>query len=615
MTASILRHTGNHAATVRSVSIGAAGTDLAKITAMKVLQHSFRSFLFVLIASVAAVGVASPQDETDGTEVVGGLSFRDEVELTVVNIDVFVTDKDGNAVTDLTVDDFQLLQDKQPRPISHFAQFNEVVISTLVEDEVGLPVPAPTPTAVAEEPETTIRAKVKPVYIVLFVDNENIRAMDRNRVLGQIRRFLDDIMYPHVQVMVVSYQRSLKVLQEFTSDRREVADALRAVRTMTAGRSDTDKKRKEILRSFASIRQSGQRPSEFARMQLENDLRSYAENVSNELGFAINAVREVTGTLTGLQGRKYLIHVSSGIPMVPGKDLFNEFSSVFQNRSTLALESRFDHRRHFRNLASAANSQGVTFYTIDASGLGGAGSTVSAEYAGAADPITAGLYVINQQEPLFYIAERTGGRAIVSANDVTEGLGRFRQDLFAYYSLGYTIPGSGADTVHHIEVRLPEHPGYELNYRRTFVEKSLESKIQDRVMTGLSFDIDENPMGLTVETGTASPAPNDRSMLPVKIGFPLDSIALIPEGEHHVGRVVAFVAVRDEKGRQSELQRRQHEIRIPNEDLEAHGHDRYVIELSLLIRTGRSRIVVALMDEVTRQASYATSTQNVAPGT
>jgi hypothetical protein len=44
------------------------------------------------------------------------------------------------------------------------------------------------------------------------------------------------------------------------------------------------------------------------------------------------------------------------------------------------------------------------------------------------DPITAGIYVINQQEPLQYIAERTGGRAILSANDVTPGLQRFRQE-------------------------------------------------------------------------------------------------------------------------------------------------------------------------------------------
>ncbi|MDH3816491.1 MAG: hypothetical protein OEV48_18510, partial [Acidobacteriota bacterium] len=191
-------------------------------------------------------------------------------------------------------------------------------------------------------------------------------------------------------------------------------------------------------------------------------------------------------------------------------------------------------------------------------------------------------------------------------NDVTSGLEQFRQDLFSYYSLGYTISGSGTDKIHRLEVQLPEHPGYKLNYRRNFVEKSLESKVQDRVLSGLTFDLDDNPMAVVVDTGSASPAADQRSILPIEIGFPYDSIALVPEGEDFVGRVVVFVAVRDEKGRQSDLQRRDHEIRIPQSDLEAHHSDRYVIELPLLMRPGSVRIVVGVMDRLTRQTSYST---------
>jgi hypothetical protein len=155
-------------------------------------------------------------------------------------------------------------------------------------------------------------------------------------------------------------------------------------------------------------------------------------------------------------------------------------------------------------------------------------------------------------------------------------------------------------------VQLPDHPGYELNYRRNFVEKSLESKVQDRVLSGLTFDLDDNPMTISVDTGTAAPASGERSILPIEIGFPLDSIALVPEGEDFVGRVVVFVAVRDEKGRQSDLQRREHEIRIPQSDFEAHRNDRSVFELPLLMRPGSVRIVIGVMDRLTRQTSYST---------
>jgi VWFA-related protein len=577
------------------------------------LQRVFNLALLTAILVSAGASAQEPATTEDRPEVVGGLAFVDEVELTVVNIDVFVTDKGGRAITDLEADDFLVFQDGRQRQLSHFALYTEEVISRIVqsaEDELSA-MPLPTPEAPAAEPATTTRAEVKPVYIVLFIDNENLRPMDRNRVLGQIRRFLKEVMYSHVQVMVVTYQRSIKVEQPFTSNPKEITDALRAVRGTNATRGTQDTERKKILNEFSSIRQQGTKGTEQDRMRLESMIRSYADVIDNELDFAINAVREITATLSGLPGRKYLIHISSGLPMVPAKDLLYQLGDSFQQTSTLAMEARLNHRRHYQALASAANSQGVTFYTIDASGMGGASGSISAEYAGATDPIAAGLYVINQQEPLQYIADKTGGRAILSVNDVTSGLEQFRQDLFSYYSLGYTISGSGTDKIHRLEVQLPEHPGYELKYRRNFVEKSLESKIQDRVISGLTFDLDENPMAVSVDTGATAPASDERSILPIEIGFPLDSIALVPEGDDFVGRVVVFVAVRDEKGRQSDMQRRDHEIRIPKNDLEAHHTDRYVIELPLLMRHGGVRIVVGVMDRLTRQTSYSTIRRTV----
>ena len=564
-----------------------------------------RVLSLVLLTTTLALAGVSAQEPPAG---VGGLAFVDEVELTVVNIDVFVTDKGGRSITDLEVDDFLVFQDGRQRQLSHFALYTEEVISRIVRsaEDASMAVPLPSPEALAAEPVTTLRPDVKPVYIVLFIDNENLRPMDRNRVLGQIRRFLSEVMYPHVQVMVVTYQRSLKVEQPFTNNSKEISDALRAVRGTNATRGTQDTERKKILRSFAALQQQGTKGTEQDRMELEGRIRSYADVIENELDFAINAVREITATLSGLEGRKYLFHISSGLPMVPAKDLLYQLGTTFQQTSTLAMESRLNHRRHYRALASAANSQGVTFYTIDASGMGGAGDSISAEYAGATDPIAAGLYVINQQEPLQYIADRTGGRAILGVNDVTIGLEQFRQDLFSYYSLGYTISGSGTDKIHRLEVQLPEFPGYKLNYRRNFVEKSLESKVQDRVLSGLTFDLDDNPMGISVNTGPSAPASGERSILPIEIGFPLDSIALVPEGEDLVGRVVVFVAVRDDKGRQSDLQRREHEIRIPKGDFEAHRNDRSVFELPLLMRPGSVRIVIGVMDRLTRQTSYST---------
>ena len=87
--------------------------------------------LALLTAMLALVSVSAQQPPTtnDPPEVVGGLAFIDEVELTVVNIDVFVTKKGGQAVTDLEVDDFLVRQDGRERQLSHFALYTEEEIT------------------------------------------------------------------------------------------------------------------------------------------------------------------------------------------------------------------------------------------------------------------------------------------------------------------------------------------------------------------------------------------------------------------------------------------------------------------------------------------------------
>ena len=173
--------------------------------------------LFVLAVLSVAFFVAGQDTDTEG--IVGGLAFVDEVKVTVVNIDVFVRDRDNNVVTGLTQGDFVLKQDGQERILSHFAAYTQDVIAEIMQrrEREATPVVAlAQPEKEAEEtpPEeegiATLAARIQPVHLVIYVDNENIRPFDRNRVLTQVRGFLREIMQPHVQVMVVSAERSVR---------------------------------------------------------------------------------------------------------------------------------------------------------------------------------------------------------------------------------------------------------------------------------------------------------------------------------------------------------------------------------------------------------------------
>jgi VWFA-related protein len=562
-----------------------------------------------LVLALAAVAQQPPQEGA-----VGGLTFIDEVEVTVVNVDVFVRDRDGNAVTGLNEEDFRLLQDGQERKLSHFAAYTQQVISQIMAARREIPATSPgAPTEVGGEAvppsdqEDGPADLIKPVHIVLYVDNENIRPFDRNRVLTQVRQFIDEVMQPHVEVMVVSVQRSPKIVQPFTSDPQAVKNALKSLTRVYGARTDADRTRGRIIYDIQKMvddaPNEGSRGDPRTAADIQERIRVYGEELSMELGYSINSLREVLTTLAGLPGRRVLVHISSGLPAVPARDLIAWYGDLYQKSSALPMLARFNRRYVYDSLASSANAQGVSFYTIDVTGLAGDGSA-SAEHARPIDPLVASIHTLNYQEPLFVLAEKTGGRAIVDSNDITSLLEELRDDLFTYYSLGYTLSSSGSDTVHRIEVELTAHPEYDLVYRRTLVEKSLETQVQDRVVSGLMLALDDNPMGLEITAGEATSASGNRWILPVEVALPIQSVALLPEADEYVGRVVLFVANRDLKGRQSDIQRRQFEIRMPPVDYEARRGERYVAELDLLLNPGEHKIVVGALDPVTRQASF-----------
>jgi VWFA-related protein len=578
-------------------------------------------FKRLLACGLLVVSLVAHGQEADQEQPKGGLAFVDEVKVTVVNIDVFVRDRKGNAVTGLAKEDFRLLQDGRERRLSHFAAYTDEVISDIMAEREAEPV-ASTATPIADQSLAEAAPGsgespadlIQPVHIILYVDNENIRPFDRNRVLTQVRQFIDEVMQPHVEVMVISVQRSPKIVQPFTNDPQVVKNALRSLTQIYGARTDADRLRGRIIHDMQAAvddaPDEGLRGDPRAAQDLQQRIYSYAEELSMELGYSLNSLREVLTTLAGLPGRRVLVHISSGLPAVPARDLINWYGDLYQKSSTLPMLARFNRRYVYESLASSANAQGVTFYTIDASGLAGSGSA-SAEHSRPIDPVATGIHLLNYQEPLILLAEKTGGRAIVDSNDVTSLLEEMRDDLFTYYSLGYTLSASGSDTVHRIEVELPGHPEYELVYRRTLVEKSLETQVQDRVVSGLLLALDDNPMELEITAGEPKAAASERWMLPVEVAIPIESVAMLPEAGEYVGRVVLFVANRDLKGKQSDIQRRQFEIRMPPEDYETRRGERYVAELDLLLNAGEHKVVVGALDPVTRQASFVSISRDV----
>lgn len=556
-------------------------------------------FLFSLLLGAASFAQDVPPAQKPPEQQVGGLRFYDVTEITVVNVDVSVRDKKG-PVLGLTKDDFLVFQDGKPQDITNFAVYTRKVEK---RGEAPTPVPTPVPTAAPEDAPP----KREPRFLTLYVDNENIHPLNRNRVISRLIEFVQQNLNPPDKMMVVSFQRSLKVIQSFTSDPGEVTEALRSLRRYTGGRAQMNSSRRQIE---DYIHQKSSDPGTYD--DALGRVRAFAREQRNDLMFTVRALQDVMTMMGGLPGKKAIIYISDGLPLSPGLELFYELQERYREQGAVSQSREFEALELFQSVTRSAAAADITLYTIDARGLESE-LGIEAEYRLPRSTLSASIARSNYQDSLIYMAEQTGGIAIVNTNDVGPGLEKIATDFETYYSLGYRLIPTGEDRVHRIEVRVKNHPEYQLSYRRTFIEKSLPTRIADRVITGLAFDLDDNPLGIELSAGEPAPASDRYWSLPVEIRVPIRKLALVPSGDDFVGSMMVYYAARDDEGKQSDLQRRQHDVKIPRAEYESAQGKYFTVTASLLLEPGTYRISVGVRDVLTNQAGFAAIRRAVRP--
>ena len=376
--------------------------------------------------------------------------FFESVDVNLVNVEVFVTDKQGNPITGLTRDDFEILEQGRPVQITNFFTVEEGVPVLPSEPEAvaapALPVDGSLPATVAP----LVIPEDQRLYLVVYVDNFNIRPFNRNRVFRRLREFLTEKLSEEDRVMLVSYDRSLHYRHPFTGSPDLIARALFELETMSGHAIHADSDRRDMLTAIAEAQ---------SLYEVEYRVRSYAESMFNDLSFSIDAMDEIVTSLAGLPGRKALLYVSDGLPATAADDMYQALHRAFDTTSVLSTAQEFNANRLFERLAAKANANRVTFYTIDAAGLrvpgGSSVELATADEAGLATFVDS-VYISNLQAPLLRLAEATGGQAIINTNDVGKGLDKVSTDFRTYYSLGYVSAHSGDGRYYKVEVSLKD---------------------------------------------------------------------------------------------------------------------------------------------------------------
>lgn len=542
-------------------------------------------------------------------------TFLESVHVKVVNVQVFVRDKDGNPVKGLTRKDFILREEKDPVTITNFYEVQDRV---KVSDVPGL-VPEEPEVRFVDRPGLERRRVVVPederLNLVIYIDHMNIRPQNRNRVFRYVREFLRKDVTRDDRVMLLSYNRSVKVERDFTSDPQMIANALYELEKHTGGRTQWDSDRADIIRDI------GEEDRHYEYVQ--GRVRIYSQSIFNDMQFTLDGLKDTVISLAGLPGRKAFMYVSDGLPMRAGADMWQALDergravdSLSYNQNFFLDSLQYDSSRRFSDLVDTANANEVSFYTIVAAGPMGINSRDASMQGMAFSSNIDSVARDNMHSSVMYMAEETGGQYIVNTNNFRDGLNRIALDFTSFYSLGFQPGHAGTGRRYKLRVELTNEAKRRLGlrdrnvrHRLSYRDKSIDTEMTEGTLAALKLGYEKNDLDITlVKSDEIRREERGLYTVHLDVRVPIGEMTLVPVGTagEHLLRARVWVQALASNGDISPPQVEPFELTIPAEDLERARESFYTYTLPLIMKEGDQRLTIAVRDEVAGETSFIT---------
>jgi VWFA-related protein len=555
-------------------------------------------------------------------------SFGETVEVSVVNVEVYITDKTGHRVRDLKKEDFTVFEDGRKLDLVNFAAVDrQTPPAPASAPGAAIPAPAPSVTTPPVDPESILS-------LVVFVDNVHLLPEHRTRAVEQIRQFLRQNVRLGDRVMLATLDINLRNRLAFTADPEKIDGALRDAESLPSYGQQEEQGRRTAYETMVNLYEL----SGACSREVITPVESFAQQTQADALRTVGALRLTVSALSGVPGRKALLFVSDGVPVTPGEELYQAAYDLCSGKmaqlgyklpqasksdgdlarydfSQTALDAqKYSVAKKFEDLAAQASANGVTFYTLQASGLRGSASSDASH--GPAKSLLQDIDIQqiqteNLRGSLNALAVDTGGRAVFDANDLLPELAHMQEDFDSYYSLGYSPGHAGDAKVHKVTVKV-SRPGLQVRYRPSYRDKPALERMMDRTFAALLHGIEDNPLEIAVEVGDATPADKGELAVPIRLKIPLFKLAILNQQGAYVGRLRVLVAVRDEVGGITPPRQVEVPLNIPRKEVLNALGQYYLYTLTLRMKPGAQHVAVAVRDELGAVTSYLSRPVTVA---
>jgi VWFA-related protein len=348
-----------------------------------------------------------------------------QTETREVLVDAIVTTKNGAYVPDLSAKDFHLSQDGKEQTIKGF------------------------------ELESA-SAAAQPRSLVLFFDETSMEPRDQIAVRQAATSFVDAEAGPNHRMALITFNGSVRILQNFTDNAGRLKDALNQA----------------SFHGLAPSAADSDRSHDPSRVEEDRAVGRGGTPLVNSFG-----TRNMILSLGSL---------GKNLGVLPGRKIVILFTGTLQSSS--------DPKSEVRDAVDAANKSGVAFYPVDVRPVyaqtdpggalaptppagyrrmgGGPGGGPQGDSDNAGSPIPDSGS--SSQEFLFGLANGTGGFVVRNTTDLLGGLQKIAQEQDQYYVLTYVAPESKEGACHTLRVKV-DRKGTSVRARNTYCpEKPLD---------------------------------------------------------------------------------------------------------------------------------------------
>jgi VWFA-related protein len=411
-----------------------------------------------------------------------------KITTALIQIDVTVTDKNGNIIPDLRPEEVEIYENGEKQKITNFSFISNLrTVEETRRDKNAI-------TTIL--PPAAIRLELVHRTIALVVDDLTLSFESVYYVRRALKKFVDEQMQEGDLVAIIRTGAGIGALQQFTNDKRQLHAAIEKVRWNPLGSGN--------IGAFAPLEpkiDTGAPPSEpgAGERTLEGIQREFDD--FRESVFATGTLGAVNYVVRGMQdlpGRKSIMLLSDGFKLFQEDALgFKEAGRVMEN---------------LRRLVDMANRASVVIYTMDARGLQTTGVTAQDNTGGRTtqeiqqEEASRSAKLIDTQDGLKYLARQTGGVAIVNNNDLSGGIRKILDDQ-SYYLVAYEPDDATFDPrtrrFNNLQIKVTR-PGARARYRSGFFGVSDEKivkpaqTIDQRMTDALTspFGINQIPLKL-----------------------------------------------------------------------------------------------------------------------